>query len=200
MYLIGLTGGIASGKSTVARRFAEHGAHVLDADQLARDAVAAGSPGLAQVVAEFGPQLLLADGSLDRPALGRLVFGDEAARLRLEAIVHPEVQRLYQQRIDAIVAAEPNAVVVYDIPLLVESASEHPYDLVVTVQATPEQQLERMLNERGYDLETAQQRLAAQATDAERAARADVVIDTSGSLAHTMAQVDDLWVTVRGRT
>lgn len=200
MYLIGLTGGIASGKSTVARRLAEHGAHVIDADQLARDAVAVGSAGLRKVVAQFGQQLLGPDGSLNRSALGELVFADPGARARLEAIVHPAVQALYEQRLAEVVAREPDAVVVYDIPLLVESNSSHPYDLVVTTQAGADRQLERMRSERGYEPAVAAQRLAAQATDEQRAERADVVIDTSGSLAHTMALVDELWASVSGRT
>lgn len=200
MLLIGLTGGIASGKSTVAQRFAERGAVVLDADQFARAAVAPNTPGLEQVVQRFGTQLLAADGSLDRAALGALVFADEQARRELEAIVHPEVQRLFEQGMREAVAANPAAVVVYDVPLLVEGASERPYDLVVTTQAGRERQIERMRVLRGYDLASAEARLDAQASDAARAERADIVIDTSGTLDHTLAQVDAVWERVSGRT
>ena len=194
MQLIGLTGGIASGKSTVARRLAEHGAEIIDADQLARDVVAPGTPGLERIAETFGPQVLQADGSLDRSALGHRVFGDEPARLALEAILHPAIHAEFQHRLDTIVQANPHAIVVYDVPLLVETKREFPFDLVVTTRAGQERQLERLLNERGYDLAEAHARIAAQASDAERIARADVVIDTSGTMAETMAAVDALWL------
>ncbi len=190
MTLIGLTGGIASGKSTVARRLAEHGAIIIDADQLARDVVAPGTPGLAAVAEAFGQGILQADGSLDRAALGQLVFQHPAERERLEAIMHPAIHELFARRLEA---AGPNAIVVYDVPLLVETDNQYPFDLVVVVHAGAEKQLERLMNERGLDLETARARIAAQASDEQRLARADVVIDSSGSLAHTVAQADALW-------
>lgn len=193
MHLIGLTGGIASGKSTVARRFAEHGAIIIDADQLARDVLGPGTPGLAAVLARFGRDLLRADGTLNRPRLGEHVFGRPEELRALEAIVHPAVQAEFERRLAEAVAADPDAVVVYDIPLLVEADSAHPYDLIVVVHAGREAQLERLMNIRGYDLETAERRIEAQASDDERLARADVVIDSSGSLADTVAQVDALW-------
>lgn len=193
MQLIGLTGGIASGKSTVARRFAEHGAVVIDADALARDVVALGTPGLDAVIAEFGEGVCAADGSLDRAALGAIVFADEAARRRLEAIVHPAIQEEFQRRLTAASADNPDAIVVYDVPLLVETQSPHPYDLVVVVHAGRERQIERLLTLRGLDRQAAEARIDAQVSDADRLARADVVIDTSGSLAHTVEQVDALW-------
>ncbi|MFM6973852.1 MAG: dephospho-CoA kinase [Agromyces sp.] len=193
MLLIGLTGGIASGKSTVARRFAEHGARIIDADQLAREAVAPGSPGLHAVRARFGDGVISAAGALDRAALGALVFEHAELRSELESIVHPEVQRLFQQRLTEIQATEPHAVIVYDVPLLVEAASAHPYDLVVVAIAGASVQAERLTTIRGLSSAEAQARISAQASDAERIARADVVIDTSGSLAHTVEQVDALW-------
>lgn len=193
MQLIGLTGGIASGKSTVARRFAEHGAVVIDADALARDVVALGTPGLDAVIAEFGEGVRAADGSLDRAALGAIVFADETARRRLEAIVHPAIQEEFQRRLAAASVDNPDAIVVYDVPLLVETQSPHPYDLVVVVHAGRERQIERLLAHRGLDRDAAEARIDAQVSDADRLARADVVIDTSGSLAHTVEQVDALW-------
>ena len=194
MQLIGLTGGIASGKSTVARRLAEHGAVIIDADQLARDVVAPGTAGLARIVAEFGPDVLTADRALNRSVLGQRVFADEGARATLEAIIHPAIHDEFQRRLDSVRSQDPNAVVVYDVPLLVETKREFPFDLVVTTRAGQELQLERLLNERGYDLAEAHARIAAQASDEQRIARADVVIDTSGTMAETMAAVDALWL------
>lgn len=192
--LIGLTGGIASGKSTVARRLAEHGAVIIDADQLAREAVEPGSIGLESVREAFGSSVIAPDGSLDRAALGQRVFGDDKARQRLEAIVHPIVRSLSEQRIAAARAENPRAVVVYDVPLLVEAARELPFDLVVVVVAGEQVQLERLTAIRGLSSDAARARLTAQVSDAERIVVSDVVIDSSGTLAHTVAQVDALWV------
>lgn len=194
MRLIGLTGGIASGKSTVARRLAEHGAHVIDADQLARDVVEPGMPALAAIAVAFGAQVLTESGELDRARLGQLAFADEASRLRLEDIIHPAIHEEFNRRVEAITLTNPDAIIVYDVPLLVETKRDFPWDYVITTRAGREVQLARMLNERGYDLATAEARLAAQATDEQRAERADAVIDTSGSLAETMSAVDALWV------
>lgn len=193
MDVIGLTGGIAAGKSTVAARLAELGAQVIDADQLARAAVEPGTPGLAAVVKRFGPGVLDAYGALDRPALGALVFGDAAARADLNAIVHPEVHRLYRERLAAIAAADPEAIVVYDVPLLVEARSADEFALVVVAHAPAEMRVERLVALRGMDPASARDRVAAQASDDERLAVADVVIDTSGTLASTIEQVDALW-------
>lgn len=193
MDVIGLTGGIAAGKSTVAARLAELGAEVIDADQLARAAVEPGTPGLAAVVDRFGPGVLDANGALDRPALGALIFGDAAARADLNAIVHPEVHRLYRERLAAIAAADPEAIVVYDVPLLVEARSADEFALVVVAHAPAETRVERLVALRGMDPASARDRVAAQASDDERLAVADVVIDTSGSLASTIEQVDALW-------
>lgn len=194
MFLIGLTGGIASGKSTIARRLAEHGAVHLDADQIARDAVAAGTPALAQIAETFGPGVIAPDGSLDRPALGAIVFADAEALARLNAIVHPAVLKLTADTLEQLRAELPErGVVVYDVPLLVEAKVKHPWDLVVVAHAPAEVRRERIITLRGQSPEEADRRIAAQATDAERLAVADVVIDTAGALADTIAQTDALW-------
>ena len=196
MTLIGLTGGIASGKSTIGARLAELGAVRIDADQLARDAVAPGSPGLARVSARFGAAVLQADGSLDRAALGAQVFSDAAKLADLNAIVHPEVRRLADERISAARAEDPDAVIVYEIPLLVEADRGGDWDLIVVADAPVEQRVARMVSLRGMTEADARRRVANQASDAERRAVADVVIDTSGSEAETLAQVDALWAKV----
>ena len=198
MYLIGLTGGIASGKSTVASDLVAHGAVLIDADRLAREAVEPGSVALAAIAREFGPSLVGVDGSLDRAALGAIVFGDPAALARLNAIVHPAVRALSDERIRAAELADAGAVIVYDVPLLVEAAVDHPFDLVVVTQASPETRLHRMVDLRGMSREDAERRIRSQADDADRLAIADVMIDTDGTLDHTRRQVDDLWERVRG--
>lgn len=199
MTLIGLTGGIAAGKSTIGRRLAELGAIRIDADQLARDAVAVGSPGLARVAEAFGAdRVIRSDGSLDRAALGAIVFADAEALARLNGIVHPEVQRLFAEAKAAALAADPDAVVVYEIPLLVEAARELPFDLVVVAEAPSEVRVARMVELRGMSEADARGRIANQASDAERRAVADVVIDTAGTEAETLAQVDALWDRLRG--
>jgi dephospho-CoA kinase len=193
--IIGLTGGIAAGKSTVSRRFAEHGAVVVDADQLARDAVAPGSPGLAAVRERFGAAVLTADGTLDRPALGAIVFADAAARKDLEGITHPEVWRLAQERFDAARAADPDALVVYDVPLLAEAAGSRPlrFDAVVVVDAPAAVRVERLVEHRGMTRQDAERRVAAQASDADRLALADHVVDATGSVADTIRSADEVW-------
>ena len=197
MKLVALSGGIASGKSTIARRLAEHGAVHVDADQLAREAVAAGSPGLAAIASRFGSAVIAADGTLDRAALGSVVFDDAEALEALNAIVHPEVRRIGQQRIAAAKAADPDAVVVYDVPLLVEANVSMPWDLVVIAEAPAEMRKRRMIELRGMSAEDAERRIANQASDAERRAVADVIIDTGGSEAYTLEQVDALWERLR---
>lgn len=193
MDVIGLTGGIAAGKSVVAARLAQLGATVIDADALAREAVAPGSPGLRAIHERFGDAVLAADGSLDRAALGTIVFGDAHARTDLNAIVHPEVHRQYRERLAAIGARDPSAIVVYDVPLLVEARSASEFSLVVVVHAPADVRVERLVALRGLDRASAEQRVSAQASDDERLAVADVVIDSSGTLDHTMEQVDALW-------
>ncbi|MCS5493990.1 dephospho-CoA kinase [Curtobacterium flaccumfaciens] len=198
MHIIGLTGGIAAGKSTVSRRWTEHGAVVVDADRLARDAVAPGSPGLAQVAERFGPPVIAADGSLDRPALGSIVFADPAARKDLEAITHPEVWRLAQQAFDAAEAADPDAVVVYDVPLLAEARGSRPlrFDAVVVVDAPAAQRIERLVEHRGMPRDEAERRVAAQASDADRLALADHVVDATGTLEQTIRSADEVWARI----
>ncbi len=189
MTRIGLTGGIASGKSTVAQLLRELGAVVIDADVLAREVVGRGTPGLAAVVAEFGPRLLTPDGDLDRPAMGRLVFSDDDARRRLEGIVHPLV---YERIAELEAEAPPAAVVVHDIPLLAENARAGDFDAVVVVDAPEEVQVERMVRDRGWTEEDARARIAAQATREQRRAIATYVIDNTGThedLRHRVAEV-----------
>lgn len=188
--MVGLTGGIGAGKSAVARRLAELGAVVVDADQLAREVVAPGTDGLAEIVQAFGPSVLAEDGCLDRPALGRLVFADPAARRRLEAIVHPKVRR---RTAELVAAAPPDAVVVNDIPLLVESGLAAGFDVVIVVEADPDVRVERLVRYRGMAGDEARARIAAQASDAERRAVADVVIRNDGSLDDLVERVDDVW-------
>lgn len=175
---VGLTGGIASGKSTVSTILRELGAVVIDADLLAREVVARGTPGLAAVVEEFGPEILTADGELDRPKMGALVFGDEEKRRRLEAIVHPLVFERYAE-MEA--AAPDDGIVVHDIPLLVESGRAAEFDVVIVVDAPTEVQVERMVRDRGWTEEEARSRIAAQATRDERRAVATYVIDNTGT-------------------
>jgi dephospho-CoA kinase len=192
---VGLTGGIGSGKSEVARLLAGHGAVVVDADALAREAVAPGTEGLARVAAEFGADVLGADGSLDRPKLAQIVFADSDRLSALNAIVHPYVAR----RSAAIMAAVPaDAVVVYDVPLLVENNLEQQYDVVVVVDVSPETQVDRLTRIRGMSEPEARARMAAQATQDERRAAADVVIDNDADLGSLRAQTDALWEHVSG--
>ena len=193
MKLIALSGGIASGKSTVARRLKESGAFHIDADQLAREAVEAGSSGLRQVVERFGTQILDEDGALNREALGQVVFQDSSALADLNGIVHPEVRRLAAERLATIEAQHPEAVVIYDVPLLVEAKVQMPWDLVVIAEAPEPERLRRLVEIRGMRREEAESRIANQATDEERRAIADVVIDTGGSLEQTLEQADALW-------
>lgn len=193
MQLIVLTGGIASGKSTIGRRLEALGATRIDADQLAREAVEPGSPGLAGVVARFGEGILLPDGTLDRAALGAIVFADPAALAELNGIVHPEIARLYEARLAAVRASEPDGIVVYEVPLLVEGGKTEGWDLIVVADAPAETRVARMVTLRGMDEGEARRRIANQASDEERLAVADVVIDTSGTEAETLEQVDRLW-------
>ena len=193
MPLIALTGGIASGKSTIAGRLAEHGAVVVDADRIVRDVQVPGSSVLHEIAAEFGDGMIAADGALDRAALGARVFGDPAALERLNAIVHPAVRTESQRRFDEAFAVDPGAVVVYDVPLLVEARVDDPWDTIVVAHAPAPERLRRLVELRGMERRAAQDRIDAQVSDEKRLAIADVVIDTSGSLAHTIEQTDALW-------
>ncbi len=193
MPLIALTGGIASGKSTIARRLAERGAVVVDADAIVRDVQRPGSPVLDAIAAEFGRDVLTAAGELDRAGLASRVFGDPDAVTRLNAIVHPAVREESARRFRAAVDADPRTVVVYDVPLLLEARAEDPWELIVVAHAPAALRRERLISLRGMTEAEADARLAAQVDDARRLAIADVVIDTAGSIDETLAQTDDLW-------
>ena len=196
MYLIGLTGGIASGKTVVARRLEELGVTRVDADQLARDVVAVGTPGLAAITERFGVDVITADGTLDRAALGAVIFRDPDARLALNAITHPAIRGLSSRLFAEASDRDPNAVVVYDVPLLAEALRDpgyHRFDLVVVVDASTETRVRRLVQLRGLTREEALHRLNSQATDTERLAIADVVIDSNGTLEETIEQADALW-------
>jgi dephospho-CoA kinase len=187
---VGLTGGIGSGKTTVARRLVERGAVLVDSDALAREVVEPGTDGLAEIAAVFGRRVLDPAGALDRPALAAVVFGDATARERLNAIVHPRVR----QRSDALIADAPaDAVVVQDIPLLVEGGMAAAFPLVVVVHADAEERVRRLVGQRGMPEADARARIAAQADDAARRAAADVWLDNSGSPDGVLAAVDALW-------
>jgi dephospho-CoA kinase len=186
---IGLTGGIGSGKSTVSRLLGEHGAVGVDADVIAREVVAPGTPGLAAIVEAFGPTVLAADGSLDRPGLAAVVFADPQARRRLDGIVHP----LVRARAGELEAAAPaGAVVVHDVPLLAETGQGSSYDLVVVVEADPAVRVARLV-QRGLTADDARARIAVQATDEQRRAIADTVLDNSGTPEQLAEQVDRFW-------
>lgn len=197
MPLIALTGGIASGKSTIARRLAEHGAVIVDADAIVREVQSPGSAVLERIAAEFGDAVIRSDGSLDRAALGAIVFSDDAARERLNAIVHPAVRTASTERFERAFAEDPAAVVVYDVPLLVEARVDDPWELIVVAHAPAAERERRLVELRGASEQDARARIAAQVSDDARLAVADVVIDTSGSLADTIAQTDELWERLR---
>jgi len=194
---VGLTGGIASGKSTVAEILVELGAILIDGDALAREVVARGTPGLAQVVAEFGTELLTPAGDLDRAALGRIVFADEAARRRLEGITHPLI---FERYAELETAAPPGALVVHDIPLLAEAGPERAatFDAVIVVDVPTELQVERMVRDRGWTREEAESRIAAQASREDRLAIATYVIDNTGTLDDLRAQVEAVYAELVG--
>ena len=193
---VGLTGGIASGKSSVSAILAELGAVVIDADLIAREVVARGTPGLDAVVAEFGAELLTSEGDLDRPAMGALVFGDADARRRLEAIIHPLV---HARSAELEVEAGDHAVVVHDIPLLAEVGRAGSFDEVVVVDAPADVQVTRMVDARGWTREDAESRIAAQATREDRLAIATRVIDNTGTLADLRARVEEIYAVLAAR-
>lgn len=195
MRRIGLTGGIGSGKSTVARLFADLGAHVIDADAVAREVVEPGTPGLTALVQAFGDQILDPRGALDRAALARIVFERPDARQTLNGITHPLIGA---RTAELLAALPPDAVLVHDVPLLVDLDMQAAYDLVVVVDAPDEVRVQRLL-ERGLDEQDARARIAAQATREQRLAAADVLIDNSGSLDDLREQVESAWPTIVGR-
>ncbi len=193
---VGLTGGIGSGKSEVARRLAAHGAVLIDADVAAREVVAPGTPGLARIAAAFGEQVLAADGSLDRERVAAIVFSDPGRLADLNGIVHPLVGEWMAA---AEASAPPDAIVVHDVPLLAENRLAGRYDLVLVVDVPEDVQLTRLVAERGMPERQARERMAAQATREQRLAIADMVIDNSGSLPDLDKRVNEVWHELRSR-
>ena len=190
MIRVGLTGGIGAGKSTVASMLADRGAVIVDADQIARDLVEPGGEALAELVTEFGPRILREDGSLSRAELAALAFSDPRATERLNAIMHPLIGAEARRRL----ADAPDApVVVYDMPLLVETGQSDLVDLVIVVDAPEDVQVDRAVHQRGLDEDDVRRRMEVQASRDDRLAAADIIIDNSGSEADTSAQVEQLW-------
>jgi dephospho-CoA kinase len=199
MLRVGLTGGIGSGKSAVSERLAARGAVILDGDKAARAVVEPGTPGLARIADAFGPGVLRADGSLDRPKLAGIVFTDDDARATLNAITHPLIHQHLQAAEEAALAAGGDAaILVHDIPLLAEGQRSSGFDLIVVVDVPPEVQLARLAG-RGLPEDQARARMAAQATREQRLAIADIVIDNSGSLADLDRRVAEVWGELRAR-
>ncbi len=193
MYLVGLTGGIASGKSSVAARWVQHGAVEIDADVLAREAVSSDSAGLAMVAKEFGENLIQTDGQLDRAALAAIVFNDPAKREKLESIIHPIVRELALKRIQAL---PDSTIAIYTVPLLVEANVSLPFDKVDTVEAPEREQIKRMVANRGMSEADALARIKSQATPAQRANRADVILNSNQTLPELLADADALWAQI----
>ncbi|HEX2822547.1 MAG TPA: dephospho-CoA kinase [Streptosporangiaceae bacterium] len=201
MLRVGLTGGIGSGKSEVARRLVARGAVLIDADVAAREVVVPGSRGLARITAAFGDDVLSPDGSLNRPRLGEIVFTDPELRAKLNAIVHPLVRQwmLAAERTAVQAASPPGPVIVHDVPLLAESRGKGGFDLVIVVDVPPELQVERLVSQRGMAPEQARARMAAQASREQRLDVADVVIDNAGSLADLDRRVGEVWADLQRR-
>lgn len=197
MLLVGLTGGIGSGKSTVSRMLGARGAVVFDADLLARQAVAPGTPGHEAVVARFGPHILAPGGDIDREALASIVFADPAARRDLEAIVHPEVRRMFAEASETY--RDTDAVVVLSAPLLVETGMHTAFDVLIVVSATERTQIERLMRDRGMSEEKIRARIAVQAPLEAKAAVADILIDNEGTLEELERQVNRVWEDLRAR-
>jgi dephospho-CoA kinase len=196
MLRVGLTGGIGAGKSEVSKRLAAQGAIVIDADMIAREVVAPGTDGLAEIAAAFSPDVLGPDGSLDRTRMGDVVFADPQLLARLNSIVHPKVGARMRQLEDA---AGADAIIVHDVPLIAENNLASAYELVVVVDVPPRIQLDRLVRLRGLSRDQAQARMAAQASREHRLAVADIVVDNSGSLAELDRQVGELWSELRRR-
>jgi dephospho-CoA kinase len=187
--MVGLTGGIGSGKSTVAKMLVERGAVVVDADQIARQVVEPGQPALAALVERFGPEILQADGSLDRTELAARAFVNDETRKELEAITHPAIGEEFLRQV---AAGPPDGIVVHDVPLLVESKRGFPYDAVIVVETPRELRLDR-LEERGVARDDAGRRMDLQATDEERRAVATWLVDNSADLAHLERRITEIW-------
>lgn len=190
MLWVGLTGGIGAGKSAVAKLLAQRGAIIIDSDRLAREVIAPGTDGLAEVVAAFGTGVLGPDGGVDRAALAAAVFGENAARKRLEAIIHPRVRA---RTAELATAAPPDAIVVNDVPLLIEAGLAANYELVIVVLADEEIRIARVMRDRGMSEAEARARIAAQATDEQRRAAADIIIENNGTSADLAARIDEIW-------
>ena len=188
MLIVGLTGGIGAGKSTVANMFAQLGALTIDADQLARQAIEPGSSGFDEVIAAFGEEIL-SDGDINRQKLGKIVFKDGAKRKQLEAIVHPRVQEALASKIKTL---SPGDILIYEIPLLVETGAADKFDYIITVESDIENRLDRLF-ERGMDEDEAERRIAAQATPAQREAVANRVIINDGDRADLFAECARIW-------
>jgi dephospho-CoA kinase len=198
MLLVALTGGLGAGKSTVAGLLEAAGAVILDADDLARRAVEPGTPGLARLVEEFGPDVLDPDGGLDRAEMGRRGFADDDARRKLESVVHPEVARLFAQEIEAL--RDGDDVVVYSVPLLVERGLAGGFDVVVTVSAPLEARIARVVASGRMPEQDARTRAAAQVSDAEREAAADLVVRNDGDVDALGREADRVWADLRARS
>ena len=198
MLLVGLTGGIGSGKTTVARMLEARGAVVFDADLLARDAVEPGTPGYRQVVERFGPNVLAPGGDIDREALAAMVFADPAARRDLEAILHPEIRRLFAESTEAY--RDTDTVVVFSAPLLVETGMHTAFEVLVVVSTPLETQVRRLMRDRGMSESDIRDRIAAQLPLEEKAEAADILIDNDGTLEELETQVDRLWTELLART
>jgi len=198
---VALTGGIATGKSVCLRRFAELGARTIDADVIAREVVQPGRPALAAVASRFGSGTLRSDGTLDRGALGRVVFSDAEARADLERIIHPEVFAAIERWFDELAAQTPESapvVAIADIPLLYETDQARRFDCVIVCACDRDQQIERLMTRNGLSREDAMARIASQLSIDEKRARADLVIDTSGTMAETLENVDLAWSRLAG--
>ncbi len=192
MTIVALTGGVGAGKSTVTELLSSLGAHIIDADVLAREAVQSGTPALQEIVARFGTTVLDNSGALDRGALGDIVFRDPQAREALNAIVHPEVKRLYEQAVER-AQADPGRVIIYAVPLLAEARSRDEFDAVVVVDAPAKTRVARLIEHRGLTEDQAQARVDAQVSDEERLAIADAIVDASGDLDRTASAARELY-------
>jgi dephospho-CoA kinase len=197
MLTVGLTGGIASGKSTVAAMLEERGARLVDADAVAREVVRPGQPVLEEIKAVFGPEMVDREGRLDRARLRERIFGDEDARRRLNALVHPAVARRVGRELERLAAAEPGGVAVVDVPLLFETNTAHRYDQVVVVWVPREVQAQRLMDRDGLDRAQAEQALQAQMPLDEKRRLANFVVDNSHGLQETRKQVEALWSRLR---
>jgi dephospho-CoA kinase len=190
MFLIGLTGGIAAGKSTVAKRWVENGATEIDADSLARDVVQPGSDGLRQVVQSFGESIIDDSGELNRKALAKLIFESDEKRLLLNSILHPLIRQLAAEQLKKF---DDDAIVIYNVPLLVEAEVDHDFNLVVTVEAPEDEQIKRLVQTRGLSEHEAKRRIAAQAKPIERATRANRILNSNQDINLLLRDADNLW-------